>query len=143
MLNTRLRRALGSDSWDFEGIRSLTADAEGAKIALDVPTVEYTLRMRLERMAEEFRDNPANGEVLSRLDAAVGLARSLPLEVNLAKIQNMCYGLLQTAYPDFQKKGLAGVQDASSWIEHFRALAEKLSLYVAPADTVPAASIAS
>ena len=73
----------------------------------------------------------------------MGLARSLPLEVNLAKIQNMCYGLLQTAYPDFQKKGLAGVQDASSWIEHFRALAEKLSLYVAPADTVPAASIAS
>ena len=143
VLNTRLRRALGSDSWDVEGIRSLTADAEGAKIALDVPTVEYTLRMRLERMAEEFRDNPANGEVLSRLDAAVGLARSLPLEVNLAKIQNMCYGLLQTAYPDFQKKGLAGVQDASSWIEHFRALAEKLSLYVAPADTVPAASIAS
>jgi hypothetical protein len=87
--------------------------------------------MRLEQMAESLRADPANVEFLSRLDAAVGLARSLPLEVNLAKIQNICYELLQTAYPDFQKKGGAGGQDASSWIDHFRALAEKLSLYVA------------
>ena len=56
------------------------------------------------------------------------MARSLPLEVNLAKIQNICYELLQTTYNDFQKKGEAEGQNAGSWIDHFRALAEKLSL---------------
>ena len=65
------------------------------------------------------------------LDAAVGMARSLPLEVNLAKIQNICYELLQTAYNGFQEKGEEGGQNASAWIEHFRALAEKLSVRVA------------
>ena len=131
VLNTRLRKALGSEQLDFDGIRNLIGDAEGATVALDVPTLEYTLRMRLERMAKGLRADPANVELLSRLDAAVGMARSLPLEVNLATIQNICYELLQTAYPDFQKKGTAEGQNASSWIDHFRALAEKLSLRIA------------
>ena len=44
----------------------------------------------------------------------MGLARSLPLEVNLAKIQNICYELLQTAYRDFQQKAQAGRQKRKS-----------------------------
>ena len=54
----------------------------------------------------------------------------LPLEANLSKIQNICYELLQTAYNSFQHKGEEGGQSASAWINHFRALAEKLSLHV-------------
>ncbi len=131
VLNTRLRRALGSEQLDFDAIRNLMGDAEGTKVSLDVPTLEYTLRMRLERMAEGFRADPANVELLSELGTAVGVARSLPLEVNLWKIQNICYELLQTAYNGFQQKGEEGGQNASAWIDHFRALAEKLSLHVA------------
>ena len=131
VLNTRLRRALGSDTWDFEGIRGMIADAEGAHVALDVPTLEYTLRMRLEQISEAFRVDPTNDELLKGLDAAVGLANSLPLDVNLAKIQNICYELLQTVYPEHEKKDAAKDQKSSPWADHFRALAEKLSLYVA------------
>ncbi len=131
VLNTRLRRALGSEQLDFDSIRNLMGDAESTKISLDVPTLEYTLRMRLERMAEGFQADPANVELLSELGTAVGVARSLPLEVNLWKIQNICYELLQTTYNGFQQKGEEGGQNASAWIDHFRALAEKLSLRVA------------
>jgi hypothetical protein len=100
-------------------------------VALDVPTLEYTLRTKLERMAESLRADPANVELLQGLDSAVGMARSLPLEVNLAKIQNICYELLQTTYNDFQPKGEEGGKSASAWMDHFRALAEKLSVHVA------------
>ena len=131
VLDSRLRRALGSEQLDFDGIRKLIADAEGAKIALDVPTLEYTLRLRLERMAESFQRDPSNLDLLQGLDGAVGLARSLPLDVNLWKIQNICYELLQTAYKNFEQKGEVGGQNASAWIDRFRALAEKLSLHVA------------
>ncbi len=131
VLNTRLRNALGSEQLDFDGIRNLMGDAEGAKVALDVPTLEYTLRKRLERMAEGFRADPANVELLGALDTAVGLARSLPLEANLWRIQNICYELLRTVYSGFQQKGEESGQNASAWIDHFRALAEKLSLHVA------------
>jgi hypothetical protein len=106
------------------------ADAEGAKVVLDVPTLEYTLRMRLERIAEGLRADPSSLYLLRGLDAAVGLARSLPLEVNLWKIQNICYELRETAYRDFRQKVEQGDEDAREWIDHFRALAEKLSLHV-------------
>ena len=131
VLNTRLRRALASEQLDFAGIRTLMGDAEGAKVNLDAPILEYTLRMRLERMAADFRADPANLELLSTLDEAVGVALSLPLEVSLAKIQNIFYELRQTVYQDFQQKGKEEGQNVSAWIDHFRAVAEKLSLRIA------------
>jgi len=129
-LNTQLRRTLASENLDFESIRSLIADAEAVKAALDVPTLEYTLRMKLERMAERFRVGPSNLETLAGLDTAVAVAHSLPLEVNLWKIQNACYELLQTWYPESQQKAAQGDENAKTWISRFRGLAEKVSLRV-------------
>jgi alpha-amylase/alpha-mannosidase (GH57 family) len=129
-LNTQLRRTLGSEKLDLDNIRSLISDAEAAKVALDVPTLEYTLRIKLERMAERFRAAPANLEILAGLDTAVGMARLLPLEVNLWKIQNGCYELLQTAYQEFQQKAAQGDEDGKAWVSRFRDLAEKVSLRV-------------
>ena len=131
VLNTRLRRALGSEPLDFDGIRKLIGDAEAAKLPLDVTTLEYTLRMSLERMAEKLRGDPAQVQPIETLDAAVELARSLPLDVNLAKIQNICYDLAQKVYRDFVEKAQAGDRNAKAWVDHFRALASKLSLHIA------------
>ena len=131
VLNTRLRRALGTEPLDFEGIRNLIGDAEAAKVSLDVTTLEYTLRMSLERMAENLRANAAQLQPVEALDAAVDLARSLPLDMNLAKIQNICYDLGQTTFHDSLKKAQAGDENSRVWVDRFRALAEKLSLHIA------------
>ena len=131
VLNTRLRRALGSEPLDFGGVRKLIGDAEAAKVSLDVTTLEYTLRMSLERMAEKLRGNPAQVQLIETLDAAVDLARSLPLDVNLAKIQNICYELAQTVYRDSLEKAQAGDESAKAWVDHFRTLAVRLTLHIA------------
>ena len=94
-------------------------------------TLEYTLRLRLERMAENLLSDPAHVQLIETLDAAVDLARSLPLEVNLAKIQNMCYDFAQTAYRDSLEKAQAGDENSKAWVDHFCTLAEKLSLHIA------------
>ncbi len=129
-LNTQLRRTLARENLDFEGIRNLIADAKAALVALDVPTLEYTLRVKLERMAERFRAQPSDQETLAELESAVGLANSLPFAVNLWKIQNTCYELLQTAYPEFKQMAEQGDETAKTWIQHFRGLAERISLRV-------------
>jgi alpha-amylase/alpha-mannosidase (GH57 family) len=134
-LNTQLRRTFASDNLDFDSIRNLMSDAEAAKVSLDVPTLEYALRIKLERMAERFRGDQSNLEALARLDAAVALARSLPFEVNLWKLQNTAYELLQTAYQDFQQKAAQGDENAKAWISRFQGLADKLSLRVEPASS--------
>jgi alpha-amylase/alpha-mannosidase (GH57 family) len=130
VLNTRLRQALANEPLESEDIRHLLSDAEDTKVALDVTTLEYTLRRRLETMGETFHADPGNTELLRALDSAVGMARSLPLEVNLWKIQNICYELLQTKYGEFQLKGKEGGQDATTWIDLFRSLAGKIFLLV-------------
>src|SRR5262249_34681381 len=68
-LNTRLRNAIARDDMDFEAIRSLIADASAASVPFDAPTLEFTLRLRLERMAEEFGRDPRALDALKRLDA--------------------------------------------------------------------------
>jgi len=130
-LNTRLRRAFTTEIMDFDAIRNLVQEAQAVKVALDVPTLEYTLRMRLERLAERFRANSSQAQVLEELDAAVSLARSLPLGVNLWKVQNICYQMLQTPYPEFLQKASQGDSNAKTWVEHFASLSGKLSLRVA------------
>ena len=130
-LNTALRRAFASNEMDLDGIRKLIEDAQAARISLDVATLEYTFRMDLEATAERLRTDPGNLEILKRLDAAAGLARGLPFEVNLWKVQNICYELLQTVYRDFRERADHSDQDARTWTGLFSGLAEKLSLRLA------------
>lgn len=129
-LNTKLRAAIAADPMDFELIRSLVTDAEGAKIDLDTATVEYALRMKLERLAEQFQGAPADLGVLERLQGMVELAVSLPFEVKLGKIQNVCYSLLQGVFAQYQERAEQGDAEAKVWIERFTALAEKLNLRI-------------
>jgi alpha-amylase/alpha-mannosidase (GH57 family) len=130
-LNTQLRRAFTSNEMDLDGIRRLVEDAQAAGISLDVATLEYTLRIELERMAERLRIDPGNLEILKRLDAGAGIARGLPFEANLWKVQNICYELLQTGYRDFRERADHQDQDARTWVDLFSGLAEKLSLRLA------------
>jgi alpha-amylase/alpha-mannosidase (GH57 family) len=130
-MNTKLRRAMESDAMDLQLIRDLAADAEGAKIQLDVTTLEYTLRMKLQRLAEALQAHPSDLNRLQQLDATAALAASLPLDVNFWRIQNVAYGLLQTTYGDFLKRAQQGDQDAIAWVERFKALAESLLIRVA------------
>ena len=72
------------------------------------------------------------------------MARALPVEMNLWKIQNICYDLLRTTYADLQKgeeqkgeeekseapKGAEASPSTRPSLDLFHALVEKLSLHV-------------
>ena len=70
-------------------------------------------------MAEGFRADPANVGLSPELDSAVGLTHSLPLKVNLAKIQNICYEVLQTEYKNIEKQKAEGGQHSTSGLTDF------------------------
>jgi hypothetical protein len=128
--NSRLRREFASEEMNLGSVQSLIEDAQKARVTLDAATLEYTLRMTLERIAQRIRTDHSDVEKLQQLDTAAGLARSLPFEVNLWKIQNLCHELLQTAYRGFQKRAEQGDESAKLWVAQYTALAEKLSLLV-------------
>jgi alpha-amylase/alpha-mannosidase (GH57 family) len=126
-LNTDLRRAFEEDELDLGRIAALVDEAQVAKVPFDAPTLEFALRKTLERMAERLAAEPDSLELLQKLDAAAAVARSLPFEAVLWRVQNLYHHLMLTVYKEYEAK--AG-GEAREWLDTFRALGAKLSVRV-------------
>jgi hypothetical protein len=130
ILNSDLRRTFEQDEIPLERANALLDEAWRAGVQLDGPTLEFALRRTIERLAGRFREAPEDFAQLARLETAVGLARSLPFNVNLWTAQNVFWETLQSVYPAMQQRAAAGDTDAAKWAEQFRKLGENLLVRV-------------
>ncbi|MEW6423262.1 MAG: DUF3536 domain-containing protein [Bacillota bacterium] len=128
VLNASLRQAFAEEALDLERIGALLGEAEISNVPLDGPGLAYTLQHTLEKMAERLHEQPGNHSLLAHLDEAIALVRALPFEVDLWKVQNVYYGLLQAVYPEFSKKAGQGDEEARTWVDRFNALGDKLRM---------------
>jgi alpha-amylase/alpha-mannosidase (GH57 family) len=129
-LNSHLRRAFSADELDINRVRSLLEEARLGGVDLDATTLEFTLRKTIERMMERLREDPANLNDLQAVREAVEMLGALPFTLNLWAVQNVGYDLLQATYPEMVKRAQEKDADAAAWIDHFRVIAEKLSLRI-------------
>ncbi len=134
VLNTALRKEFMADELDLERVQSLLDTAAREKIQWDEAWLGYALTKRFARMADDLAVKPRE-DSLHRFNQAVDLVRSLPFEVDLRRVQNVYYQLLQHVYPVVLKEG----DEASQlWVTEFAALGQKLGVCVDPS---PAASV--
>jgi hypothetical protein len=94
------------------------------RIELDATTLEFTLRRKLEIMAEQWEAQPCDLEKLASLDAAVKLALSFPFEVRLWEIQNAYHSVLVSS----SNNGHGAGCDLPEWNQNFRSLGEQLGM---------------
>ncbi len=130
VLNADLRRAFENEEFSPEHIDPLLEESRSEGISLDEDTLEYALRGSLERIAQRFIASPTELGLLEKLHEGVGMLPSLPFQVNLWRVQNTCYDLLETVYPEFKARADQGDEKARQWLDHFTALSQKLSLRV-------------
>ncbi|MEJ2724651.1 MAG: DUF3536 domain-containing protein [Deltaproteobacteria bacterium] len=130
VLHGDLQRAFEDEEVDPERVRLLLEAANTAGMAVKGDGLEFALRKNLERMAECLSESPLDRERLGRLNAALGILGELPFQVNIWTVQNVCYDLLHTAYPDEQRKAESGDRDAAEWVNSFMALCRKAYLKV-------------
>ena len=126
VVNSELCREFADDHLDVETIQTLLAEAHLAGISLDADTLEYTLRKNLERMAEMFQSDPQQHERLEKMVAGVELVYALPFDVNLRKVQDLHYELIQTTYPRFKQHAQQQDRAAGRWVADFKKLSDKL-----------------
>jgi hypothetical protein len=129
VLNGYLREALEKDEVDIERIRTLLETAWLEGVAVDAATLEFAYRHRLERMMERLVANP-NADFLLQLDHAASLIQVLPFRVDLWKIQNSYYRLLENIYPQMRRQKEQGDDAATAWLNSFETLGQKLAVKV-------------
>jgi hypothetical protein len=129
VINGALRRALEAPEFDIDQIRGILDTVTREKINLDTSGLEYVLRRRLNRMADELAEDPGNLALLARLHAIISMP--LPFEINLWRVQNVFYSLLESEYPKRRHD--------PEWAARFTRLVEKLNIRVpAPQTEQPA-----
>ncbi|MCU0491668.1 MAG: DUF3536 domain-containing protein [Chloroflexaceae bacterium] len=129
-LNTDLRRAMEEDFLALNQINGLLKEAARTNVQLDTAGLSYALEHTIARMTEAFQAQPNSVALLQQLEDAVGLARSLPFEVDIWKTQNVYYQMWQHIAPEFQLEADEGFEDARTWLRHFIALGKKLHFRV-------------
>ncbi len=132
-LNSRLREAFASDDIDLAETRKLLEEARAGNIALDPTTLEFTLRLTIERLFQRFLAQPRDLAFVERLEGIVDLARTLPFEVVLWTAQNLWSDVRRAAFGEVSQRAQDDAE-ARSWVEHFLSLGEKLRICVT--DTV-------
>jgi alpha-amylase/alpha-mannosidase (GH57 family) len=128
-LNSSLRSAFEDpDNLDFARIEALLDESRTFNIRLDGATLGFALRKNIKRMSERLFENPSDLQLMVRLEAAVGLAKTLPFEVNIWRAQNNYYLMLRRLLPELRAQARAGQVQAQQWVNHFLALGRNLSV---------------
>ncbi len=128
ILNSDLSRAIRSDTLDVENIRNLLNEAETWHIELDNEGLSYSFQRSLEKMMARLVAAPEDTALLKDVLAAVLLAQSTPFGVNLWKVQNLYYAMLQTTHPEIKNKAQQGDEAAKEWLNPFSSLGQRLTI---------------
>jgi alpha-amylase/alpha-mannosidase (GH57 family) len=126
-LNSQLRQAFKRPELDLDGIRGLLKEVANMNVPLDVQTLEYVIRRRVEEGAEQLASQDGDVAGMRKLNRLLDLVRSLPFPVNLWETQNTVYVTLSKSnhepHPESE-------QDASaeSWAHEVSSLKENLGL---------------
>jgi alpha-amylase/alpha-mannosidase (GH57 family) len=140
-LNGQLQQALERPDIDPAAVQAFLREAELNRVKLDVTTLEFTIRKRLEAQAALFEQKPDDLEALKKLHTLLDLAESLPFHVGLATVQELSFARLAHAAANGNGMALAAAAGNGSatsppspeaaqqeWIRELSAVREKLHI---------------
>jgi alpha-amylase/alpha-mannosidase (GH57 family) len=125
VLNHTLQQELEAPDLNFDTITDLLLQADLAMIPLDAPSLEFTFRKNIERLAAQFDQTPEYPQ-LDQLAAAVELVYLLPFDVNLRKVQDIHYTAGRRLWKSAMQEARQGHTGSVRWTERFARLGDKL-----------------
>jgi alpha-amylase/alpha-mannosidase (GH57 family) len=134
VLHSDIRRQVSADSIDFERLRGFLQDAQMRNPRVLDPDISFVVKNKMEELIQQIAKEPENIDRLSSLDKLSAMVMPLPLGLNLWKVQNSYWGLLQKTLPEFNQRAAAGDQAAQTWLNLFRSLGDHLGFTVKPGE---------
>ncbi|MFZ0086874.1 MAG: DUF3536 domain-containing protein, partial [Candidatus Acidiferrales bacterium] len=130
-LNDQLLQALQNSTLQKEAVFDLLKEAASVRVALDVATLEYAVRKRIEEAAAVFAGEPDKLEIVEQLQSLLEFIEKLPFPVVIWEAQNLAYPALLAAQQKWRSEDEKGNTDAKTWLEHLGVLQQKLKLQLA------------
>jgi len=127
-LNSEIRDALQEKAVGTERLQTLLREAVQMQVGVEAQSLEFIVRRRAEQSAQDFWSNPAELAGLERLVEAVDLAKSMPFQVNLWKVQNLCAQRLDGTLAGMKARAQQGDETASRWVSRLTSLASALGV---------------
>lgn len=122
IIESLVRGQLNVDSTSF-----LLNELNRWRITLDTQWLEISLRKIIEKDMELFQENPKR-ENLQRMNTLVTIIFLFPVQINLWRVQNIYYEVLQSLYSDVKEKADGGDEQARVWLAEFLHLGQRLSI---------------
>ena len=131
-LNNQLREALEQPDPDSSSIQGFFREVADAQVQADVTTLEFAIRKRLEKEAEQFAEHPDDPDRTHRFKKLLDLAFALPFVVVLWEVQNISFAPLVRTIEKYS--GANGNSDPAkkAFIAELFSLRDALKIQAAP-----------
>jgi hypothetical protein len=126
VLRSDIRRQIEAEPLDLDRLRSLLAEAQSRDGHVLEAAISYSVKNRMEQMIQSLAGNPDQNGALETLGRFAELVMPLPLGLNLWKVQNTYWGMLQNVLGRFRERAAAGDEQAQIWVNQFLALGKTL-----------------
>jgi alpha-amylase/alpha-mannosidase (GH57 family) len=132
-VNANLRRLLESESPDEVQLENQLAEVRRWGIELDRASLGFAASANVRRMMEKVVSNdPARLDedvaLLRAIEAVVGAARSLGLDLDVWRAQNLHYTLAEREYARVEAEAEGGDAAARAWLEHYEKVGRLLQI---------------
>jgi hypothetical protein len=101
-----------------------------SQVKLDVKGLVLTFQHALENIAVHLWQRPDDLAALLKLEDLARIAKSLSADVDVWKVQNIYFALLESHYPRQVAAAAAGDIIAESWVGSFTRLADELAVSI-------------
>ena len=137
ILNAELRRQLEMENADVNRLRALVQEAQENNAELNRDMLGYAIKAHLDRRLERLTAQPHDVALLAGANDVAGIVRSMDIEVNLWKTQNLFFRMMNDVAPAYRAKTEQGDEAAKDWLRRFMELGDHLGFKVNGASGSP------
>jgi len=128
-INHQLEQVLSARSLDVDRVDALLESAKLHDTELDETALEFCFRDTLEAIGERLERTPEDLAVLDELRLAIDVMEKLPFAINLWRLQNIYFAILQERVVENHSLLVPG-SEADTWRKALLALGERLGIAV-------------
>jgi hypothetical protein len=125
-LHSEIRRHLGNGYVDLDRFRALIDDARTRGTHVLNAGISYAAKERMERVIRSIAENPEDLGRIRELQGIASLLMPLPLELNVAEVQNTYWGMKAEVLARLRERASKGESQAQEVLNVFLALGEQL-----------------